>query len=380
MSYQTPTNSWWIVARNEVMVKISSKAFWISTGVTLGMILLAFGASLIFGQNAGTDKIAVADSASRDVVTMAEGDYEVIEVSADELGATVEAGDADAGLRHGETWELLVADPVELPTQLIETISAYQLNQNLIELDLDPTLVLANTQPEIISVGDEDASDAITTMIVSMVFAVLFFMSALIYGLQIAQSVVEEKESRIVEILTAAVPTRQLLTGKVVGNTLMALGQLTLYLAVGLVGLSLSEWADLVPVVVPNVAWFIVFFLFGFAALACLWAATGAMATRVQDLNNTTTPLTMLLTAAYIAGFMASGTTAQVLSYVPIVSSVVMPARLLEGDATWIEAVISLAIVMAFMVLAIRVGSAIYRRGIMQTSSVMKLSEVFGKS
>ena len=153
-------------------------------------------------------------------------------------------------------------------------------------------------------------------MIATFAFAILFMFSAMTFGMQIAQSVVTEKESRIVEILAAAVPIRQLLIGKVVGNSLLALSQVVLIVAAALVGMSFTEYKSMIALVAPVAGWFVLFFLVGFASLACLWAAAGSMATRVQDLSQTTTPLTTIIMLVYIVGMFARGTMAEVLSYV----------------------------------------------------------------
>jgi ABC-2 type transport system permease protein len=200
------------------------------------------------------------------------------------------------------------------------------------------------------------------------------------FGMQIAQSVVTEKESRIVEILAAAVPIRQLLIGKVVGNSLLALSQVVLIVAAALVGMSFTEYKSMIALVAPVAGWFVLFFLVGFASLACLWAAAGSMATRVQDLSQTTTPLTTIIMLVYIVGMFARGTMAEVLSYVPIASTVVMPGRLLNGEATWIHAVASLVVSGLFMIVAIWFGEQVYRRGLLQTNAVMSLKDAFRRT
>ena len=107
----------------------------------------------------------------------------------------------------------------------------------------------------------------------------------------IAQSVVEEKQSRIVEILVAAVPVRVLLAGKVLGNTALALGQITLFAAVGLAGASVAGQSGLVSLLLRSSPWFLlVFFLLGFLMLACLWAAAGALANRQEDMSKPASP------------------------------------------------------------------------------------------
>lgn len=379
MSYAQPRHPWTIVARREMMVKLTDKAFWISTIVTLVVVVLAFAASFFFGGTFSQSTIAVADDESANVVQVAgemspDMTLETIRVEPDGLRDAVSDGDADMALqRTADGWEAIVEDSMNISVGLFQqAIEMIMLEENAERLGVDLPDLYSGTDMTVTSLAEAGDDMAMVAFIAGVVFALLFMMSALTYGLQIAQSVVEEKESRIVEILVAAIPVRQLLWGKVVGNSIMALGQLVLLLAVSVIALTQTEFASLLPMLAPSLGWFIVFFLFGFAALACLWAATGAMATRVQDLSNATMPLTMLILIAYVAGFTATGAAAKVLAYVPILSSIMMPRQILEGEATWVDAIIALALVSAFMVVAIWVGERIYRRGVMNTSGVLK--------
>lgn len=381
MSYSAPSQPWWIVARREVMAKLTDKGFWVSTIVMLVMIIGAFAISFIFSSGESTTTVGVTDDDGARVVALAaQGSpgLESVQVPADELEAQVADEEVDLGLVRGEDgWSVLVTDYGNQTAMILQQAAeSFTIQDNAEALGVDMADLNAGTTVEFVIVGAEAGNDsAMVAVITGFVFSILFFISAMTYGLQIAQSVVEEKESRIVEILVAAIPVRQLLWGKVVGNSLMALGQLVLLLGVGVIGMMQTEYADLLPMIVPSMGWFVVFFLFGFAALACLWAATGALATRVQDLSNATTPLMMILMAAYFAGLFASGTAAQVLAYVPIVSSIMMPQQLLLGESTWLDAVVALALTTAFMAVAVWFGERIYRRGVMNTSGVMKWSQ-----
>ncbi len=102
-------------------------------------------------------------------------------------------------------------------------------------------------------------------------------------------------------------------------------------------------------------------------ALACIWAAAGALGTRSEDLQHTSQPLMWVLMIAYFAGFMATGTVRVVLSFVPIVSSILMPVRIVDGTAAWWEPVIALAINLAFAVAMVIIGERIYRRALLRT-------------
>lgn len=384
MSYQAPKLAWWVVARREVMAKLSDKAFWISTIAVIALMGIGFLVSMWFASQQDQMTVGVSDDSGKQVVALASqlsgSDYEIKEIPAEQLAKAVEDGDVALGIARGDDgWQLTVKS-IETTTAPVEqAIATYMMDENAKALGVNPQDLTKGSHVTTKLTGEQQSQDAFVAMVTGMIFSILFFMSALTYGMQIAQSVVEEKESRIVEILTAAIPTRHLLIGKVLGNSIMALGQLLLFLTIGVIGAMFTPFGQYLPMLAPNIGWFVLFFLFGFAALACLWAATGAMATRVQDISNTTMPLMMILMFVYFAGFFARGTVATVLSYVPVASSVMMPQRLLSGQATWVDALIALVLCALFMAVAIKVGEGIYRRGILKTSGILKLKEAFAK-
>ncbi|MBB1483648.1 ABC transporter permease [Tessaracoccus sp. MC1865] len=372
---RTRTSPWIIVAKREILVQLTDRAFWIGTLTTIALIALGFIFGGLLGGDSSETKVAVSSDAAATVVAMAQeegsGNYTALRVPEADVMATVEEGDASAALTHSEAdgWQLTVKDLFEAP-DLRAAVADYQMGVNAAEHNLDLAAISAGTELELVTMEDEEGQ-GMAVIISTIAFALLFMMSAMTFGMQIANSVVTEKESRIVEILAAAIPTRQLLLGKVVGSTIMALAQVVLIAATALVGLSLSEWSSMVGLVTPVVGWFVLFFLVGFASLACLWAAAGAMATRHQDLNQTTTPLMTIVMLVYMAGFLARGDVAHVLSYVPIASTVSMPGRLLSGESTWLDAGLAMVVAVAFMALCIWLGSKIYRRALMQTGSVL---------
>ena len=162
--------------------------------------------------------------------------------------------------------------------------------------------------------------------LLTVAFGLLFFLVVYQFGFAIAQGVVQEKESRVVELLVGAVPVRTLLHGKVLGNGLLALAQVVLLALVAVGGAALTGNGDLVRLLAPNSAWFVLFFLLGFAMLSCLWAAAGAFAGRNEDLQSTTVPLQLLVLLPFFASvYVSDGPVRTVLSYVPFSSPLVMP-------------------------------------------------------
>ena len=197
-------------------------------------------------------------------------------------------------------------------------------------------------------------------------FALLFFLSAVMFGQMIASSVIEEKQSRLVEIIATAIPLRQLLAGKVIGNSAIALAQLVLFRGRTRRRVVL-QYSHMLGALSGAVGWFIAFFTVGFVALACVFAVDGALASRTEDLQATTAPVTTVLMLVYFASLSLEGTAERIASFVPIASVISMPTRILRGDALWWEPVVALAITVAFAAVTVIVGEKVYRRSLMQT-------------
>lgn len=381
-------NAWTIVAGREVMAKLTDKSFVISTIVSVLLIVGIMLFQMWFLGRATEFKVAVTDDRAAAAVAAAGASLAANPLTKDTIVA-VEVADAEAAraalaaddvrawLEPGpDGWTLTYFKDASstldaaLPTAVRETVIAEQLAPTGQTLDALTRGAALTTE-----LMQGDAARASIAMAVGFVFAILFLMSALGFGMQIATSVVEEKQNRIVEILASAIPTSQLLAGKVIGNTIMALGQMVLFVAVGLIGLSFTEYSTFVPALGESAGWYVAFFLAGFLALACVWAGTGAMASRQEDIGNTTMPLMMILMVAYFAAFMAEGVWRTALSYVPVVSSIIMPVRLFEGDAHWWDAALALGLNFAFAAFTIWLGARLYRSSLLQVNGMVSLRD-----
>jgi ABC-2 type transport system permease protein len=305
---------------------------------------------------------------------------EVVQV-ADEATArdAVRELEVDAWLHPGE-------DGWVLTTESSEKDSLTQVVREVVQADvLTRNAAAAGTTVEDLQAGSTvttaflrgDAEKAAVADVVGFAFMFLFYLAALLFGMQLASSVIEEKQSRIVEIIAAAIPLRHLLAGKVLGNTALAMLQVLVYVAVGLVGMSFTPYKSYVPSISGPVAWFLAFFLAGFVALACLWAVAGALASRTEDLQSTSTPLTMLILAMFFAGISLEGRGQVIGSFVPPISAIVMPKRILAGGVAWWEPLLALGLLVAFAALVVWVGERLYRRALMQTGGRVSLRQAW---
>lgn len=389
-----------LVAGREVAAKLRDKGFIISTLVTLVVIVAAFVLpSLVAG---GTSEYEVALAGDEAVAAgaaleqsgeqaAAAGDDLALAVSpvddAEAADALVLDGEADAALLStgsgaGTTFELVAAD--DLPADLVRAVSA-----TTAEVVGTARLVAAGVPeaqaPDLLSAPelqqrflDPDAEQAQAAQLLGVGFAVVFFFTALTYGLTIAQSVTEEKQNRVVELLVAVVPVRALLVGKVLGNMVLALGQLVLLLAAAMLTASVMGQGDVLPLLAGSSGWFVVFFLLGFGMLACVWAATGAMAARMEDLGATTLPVQLLVMLPFFAAVTVQpGTLRDVLSYVPFSAPVVMPQRLVAGDAGWWEGLLALGSIGLTAVVLVVLSERLYRSSLLRTRTTKGLRAAF---
>jgi ABC-2 type transport system permease protein len=209
--------------------------------------------------------------------------------------------------------------------------------------------------------------------------SLILYGQLIVFGLAVATGVVEEKASRVVEVLLAAIGARPLLAGKIAGIGLLGLLQLFVFGVVGLAVASASGAIELDSADAGALAVALVWFLLGYAFWAALYAIAGVIVSRQEDLQSSSTPLTMLLVVSYLLVFPAlddpSSTLAVVTSIVPFCSPIVMPARIVLGEAGAVEVVASLATLAVSTVLLTALAARIYEGAILRMGRPLRLTE-----
>lgn len=393
-----------VVAGREVRVKLRDKAF---IGTTIFLLLLVAVATVVpvlLSQQVPSLRVAVQGAAAEQVVELAaelgrqaqEGD-EVPPVTALLEPSGLPPADLEAVVLQPEVdAERLVLDedvaaavvgesldalrvvgresvPPEVDVLVASASAQLQVAAAAEEAGLsraDVAALISPTPPEV-TVLDARPLGTVPPELLVLVFAFLFYVSVLTFGMSIAQSVVEEKQSRVVELLVAALPVRWLLAGKVVGNTVMAVGQIVVIVGAGLLGAILMGRGQMLGQVLTASGWFIVFFLLGFVMLACLWAAAGALASRVEDLNATTVVMQVLVVVPFFAAIFAiePGPVQRILSYVPFTAPLLMPARIVLGNAEPWEPFVAALVVLGTGIAFVALGVRLYRNAVLHTSS-----------
>ena len=381
-------HAWTLVARREVATKLVDRTFLVGTLLTLALIVGFVVVQAVLSDRA-TDYDLVATASA---VPMADAVAAQATDLDDKVGVTVvrvpDDAAAETALREDEadawltirdgSWVLVGRDDV--PRDLEEVTATVVRDTMLAEnASAAGTSVQSLTAGTVLTsdvlIGDAEQRDFAQAMGFALAF--LFYLSSVVFGTTLANSVVEEKQSRIVEIIATKIPVRQLLAGKVLGNTALAVGQMALYAALGLVGLGFTSFGSFLPSVTGALGWFLVFFLVGFLLIACLWAVAGALASRTEDVQSTSTPVTLLLLAIFFGSTFLEGTAQTVLSYVPPASAVLMPQRIIEGDALWWEPVVALALLLVAAAAVVLGAERLYRRSLLQTQGRLSVRQAW---
>ena len=180
---------------------------------------------------------------------------------------------------------------------------------------------------------------------------IVLYTQLLTFGYLLASGVVEEKASRVVEVLLSTIRPKDLLGGKIIGLGLLGFGQLVVLTGVGLLAATLSGALDVTGDVVAAAALAVGWFVLGYAFYAGLFACAGALVPRQEELQSTMTPLTMLILISFFVSFIVlddpDGTLAHVTAYIPFSAPITMPPRIALGEAPAYEIVIALAVTAA---------------------------------
>jgi len=338
-----------LVIEREIMVRIKSKAFMVSTILSIVLFGVLVGVSgALPSLFSSTDKVAVTSAGAKAVEGI--DDIETVEVAdVDEAKALITS----------EEVESAVVESQDSPTG-VAVLSLRSAPESLIgALSLTPEVELL----------DPDAPDPALTYFIGLGLGLVFFMAAMTFGNTIASSVVEEKQSRIVEILLASTSARVLMFGKVIACTILAFAQIGLTAVAVLAGAAISGNDLVLGKVAEPIAWFVPLFIVGFVMVAALYAAAASMVSRTEDLPSTSTPIMMLIFLPYMGViiFSSNETVMAVLSYIPFSAAVAVPMRVFLGTIEWWEPLVSLFILIVTTLLALLLATRIFERSILKT-------------
>lgn len=358
----TPSPTFWttvgIVAKREIVQRFLSKSFIISTVVSLVLLLFA-----IVGLPRLSELLSGGDTTVAATAEVAAKHQELPGVVFQEVADEAAAREAV----QSEVVDAAIVADAASPTGF--KVLGFRNAPDGLVSEL-------SERPEV-EILDPNAPNPMIAYFIAIGFGALWMMSGITFGMSIGNSVVEEKQTRIVEILLASVSSRALLTGKIVGNSAAALVQILLIVAVVLGGTAINGSAVPVADLTVPLAWFVVLFLIGFVMVAALYAAAAALVSRAEDLANVQQPIMwMVMIPYFLVVFLSDNPLAlAIMSYVPFSAPVSVPMRLFLGQTAMWEPVISVVLLAVTTALIILVAAKIYDNGLLRTGKPLKWKE-----
>lgn len=379
------------VAGREVRTRARTKAFRVITGILLLAVIAGPLLAALWPEGNGdlpTANVGVTSAASPQFLQILEqsaaGSYDLEITNVPDLDAAIDAGDIDTGIDFPST---LVWDNSADPQ--LENVLAFALRQ-------DATATAAQTvglnenelrslftplQIEERLVNGSEAGDGVR---LAVAYGGLFlsFLAVQVFGQLTLLSIVEEKSTRVIEVLLSHIKPRTLLGGKVLGLTALALVQLLLLVAGLVVSLLLTDAIDIPSSVWRFVPVLVVSAVGGLVIYNTLFALLGSLISRQEDASQIMLPAMIPIMAGFFIGQSAvfgnaESTIAKVLTYIPFTAPMLLPVRVArDAIDTW-EIVLSLGLLALGAVLLMRLAGRVYEFTLLRTGSRVGWGELF---
>jgi len=217
-----------------------------------------------------------------------------------------------------------------------------------------------------------------------LVMTIVLFFGISVFGQMVLTGVLEEKASRVVEVLLARVPARALLAGKIAGIGLLGLAQIGVTALAALIAAAAVRSAGVPAVRGPVLAWALIWFVLGYTLYATVYGALGSLGSRVEDAQAVAGPVSVVMTVAYFASFVTIGqpdsATAKALSYFPLTAPMAMPGRIAMGAAAWWEPVVAAVVTLAAIAGLVVLAGRVYTRAILHSGPSLSLRDIWRDS
>jgi ABC-2 type transport system permease protein len=373
-----------LVAGREISTRLRDKNFIISSVVIIVVLIAVMAFQVVVGSGEDEGRVGVVgDTSELGPAIQAQGEAVGVDVTIvvldDEAAArqAVEDGDVDGALLGGtgDEPQLLVEERDSTLEAVVNgAVAGVAISQELAEAGVDLTAV-----PEVSVSSLDDGDDDGERVVVAIIGVGVLYGLLILFGQFVAQGVVEEKSSRVVELLLATMRPWQLLAGKILGLGVLGLAQIVVIGVIGVTGALAFDVVqvpgDLISTVVSVVLWFVL----GYAFYASVFAVAASLVSRQEDLGSVLTPTTLVLVAGFFVGLQAAGdpdsTLATVTSFVPGLSPLVMPVRQAAGEAAVWEVVLAVVLMLVAIALVVRLGGRVYAGALLRTSGKTKLRE-----
>ncbi|SES69415.1 ABC-2 type transport system permease protein [Oceanobacillus limi] len=405
-------NKFWIILAHTYMTRLKTKSFYISTAIILLFIVGMANFQTIVDTFSGEDKnqIAVIDEsgelfeALQANVSSTNDDIELVAVEESEENVKEDVqDDVYQALMVLEINEEQLPEATYYSNNITESSTLTVLEQQLQQVKVALATTAAGIDQETITdiyspvtfqkiALDESAkTDEELSQARGIVYVMLFvlYIAVLMYGTMIATDVATEKSSRVMEILVSSASPVTHMFAKISGIALLGLTQIILFVVVGysviqakqeeLTG-GIFEYFGLQDTSLSVYIYGVIFFLLGYLLYATLAAMLGSLVSRVEDVNQLITPMTLLVVAAFLLAMfglnMPESTIVTVTSFIPFFTPMLMFLRVGMLDIAFWEVAISLGLLIGTIIILALIGARVYKGGVLMYGRSSSLKDM----
>lgn len=229
--------------------------------------------------------------------------------------------------------------------------------------------------------GESDSDLEMARSLIAYVGMLLLYLAILTYGNWTLMGIAEEKASRVVEVLLSTVKPWQLLAGKILGLGILGLAQFVVTVAWGLLLVRVTGALDLPAIPVDSAVALVVWFVLGYAVYSVIFAAVGALVSRMEDAQSAAFPITMIAVVGFLISFRVldepGGTLARIVTFVPLVAPYVVPIRVAFQEIALWEHLLSIAVTLVTIVVLVRMAARVYAHGLLHFGSRLGLRQAY---
>ena len=387
----------WLVARREILERGRSRGYILSVLFTTAIVVASLVVPAILRGNDQTTTIGVVQPAPAGldvaIESVAKRSDQTVEISTFESAAV-----ADAALADG-TVDVVVDMPADLSgpgevhfnkgtdQAIAQLLSAATIGLR-VQAVLAPSdvnqadLVDAQQPPAISSIDARDEADQ-AQFVVANIGAIAILVGIFSFGFAVLTGVVEEKQSRVVEVVLSTVRSRDLLMGKVLGIGLLGIVQLAVFMGAALVATSMTSQLSLPQTTPGALALLVTWFILGYTLYATALGSLGALASRPEEASNASTPVSMIAMASYFVAIFSvlddpSGVVATIATFIPASAPFVVPLRAAFGAIPPWQIGLSIVITLLGIWVLFSVGARIYSGAVLQIGGRIKLRDAWG--
>ena len=366
-----------LVARRELLERGRSRAFVLSLLLSVAIIGIGVVLPSLIGKTA-PQHLGIVGTPPAGIDTAIQSTATAVDLTI-AIEPVADLATAESRLREGSLDAALVVPPDgSVPTYLVKS-RGNALLQQVAAAAFTPAPQVLFRELEPADPGKD------TAFLFANVGVVLLFISIFTFGTWVLTGVVEEKQSRVVEVVLSTIESRDLLIGKVLGIGILGIVQLLLMVSVGLsVGTATGRFT--LPATTPSaVGNLFLWFVLGYAFYSTALGVLGALASRMEEASNAASPVSLLATAAYLFSlFVAvndpSGTAARIATFVPPVSPMVVPLRAALGSIEPWEVVGAVVVMVVAIWVLFNVGGRVYSGAVLQSGGRVRLRDAWRSS